>query len=349
MKDWAVSHLVCPTCKGAVAAVVTGRDPRGQVQSGVLECVHPRCGATYPIVDGIPRMLDTRRGPPSELTRRVMRNFGFEWKEYARFGWDDPDYDIEREQRVFHLKAQMAPADLADRLVLDAGCGNGRYCHWAAAYGGRVIGVDVSDAVEPAARNTADLPNVQIVQADLFNLPFADHTFDAVFSIGVLMQTGDARRAFASLARVLRPGGSLAIHVYGRGNVFYEVIDRVLRMWTTRMSLDALQRFTARAYRVRGWLQRLGAIGIVGKMIRLDAHPHCIFDWYAAPVATHHTYAEVKTWFEQYGLAVIKTRETPSLPWVRRMREALFGGPGTVSVLGRASGSGPEPEVVLPQ
>jgi SAM-dependent methyltransferase len=279
-------------------------------------------------------MLDSKRDPPSKLTQHVMRNFGFEWKEYARFGWDDPDYDIGREQRVFHLKSQLTPDDLEGRLVLDAGCGNGRYAHWAAKCGGRVIGVDVSEAVEPAAQNTADLPNVQIVQADLFNLPFAEGTFDAVFSIGVLMQTGDARRAFRSLVRVLRPDGNLAVHVYGKGNVFYEAIDRVLRMWTTRMSLASLQRFTARAYRLRGGLLRVGLIRIVGKIVRLDAHPHCIFDWYAAPVATHHSYSEVKGWFAENGLEVKRTRETP-LSWAGRARQALLGGPGTVSVLGR--------------
>ena len=321
--------------------IVSARDHRGEVQSGVLTCGHPPCGATYPIVAGIPKMLDTKREPPSKLTQHVMRNFGFEWNQYARFGWDDPDYDIEREQRVFHLKSQLAPEDLVDRLVLDAGCGNGRYSHWAAKCGGRVIGVDVSEAVEPAARNTADLPNVQIVQADLFNLPFADGTFDAVFSIGVLMQTGDARRAFRSLVSVLGPDGNLAVHVYGKGNAFYEAIDRVLRMWTTRMSLDSLQRFTARAYRLRGWLQRLGLIGIVGKLVRLDSHPHCIFDWYAAPVASHHTYPEVKRWFAECGLEVQRTRETP-LSWPRRARQALVGGPGTVSVLGRSVPAPPQ-------
>lgn len=269
-----------------------------------------------------------------DLTRRIRRNFGFEWTAYARFGWDDPDYTIERERPVFHLKSMFSPEDLAGTLVLDAGCGNGRYAYWAARCGARVIGLDLSDAARVAAANTREVPQIRIVQGDIFNPPFAAGTFDAVFSIGSLMCTGDAPRAFASLARVLKPGGQISVHVYGKGNVLYEAVNRVIRARTTRMSVEELQRFTARAYRARRWLQRLGLIQAVGKVVRLDSHPHCIFDWYAAPAATHHTYREVERWFREAGIEIVATREVAASR-LARLRHALIGGPGTVTVRGR--------------
>jgi SAM-dependent methyltransferase len=323
VRDWAAAVLRCPACKSAV-------EPSGPAS---LRCTQPSCAASYPIVNGIPRML----AGVTDLTRHIQRNFGFEWTEYARFGWDDPRYGIAGEQRVFHHKSLLAAEDLKGRLVLDAGCGNGRYTHWAASYGGRVIGVDVSDAVEAAATNTADLPNVQIVQADIFNLPFAADTFDVAFAIGTLMCTGDAPRAFASVRRTIKAGGALSIHVYGKGNVFYEGVDRLMRMWTTRMSVPALRRFTDRAYRLRGRLQALGVMGGVGKIVRLDSHPHCIFDWYAAPAASHHTYAEVKRWFAESGVAIVASHDEGPRPWPARARQALIGGPTTVTVRGRAA------------
>ena len=324
MKDWAVPHLRCPACRAAVEAV-----------GDHLTCRNTACATRHPVIDGVPVLLT---GQPDALTQRIQRNFGFEWTAYARFGWDDPEYTIEREREVFHLKSMMTANDLTGRLVLDAGCGNGRYTHWAAAHGARVIAIDVSDAVRAAAANTRDLPNVQVVQADLFNLPFAGATFDVIFSIGTLMCTGDARKAFAGLAGALKPGGLISIHLYGKGNVFYECVDRVIRQRTTRMALPELQRFTARAYRVRGWLHRLGLINSVGKIVRLDSHPHCVFDWYAAPAATHHTYAEVKEWFAERGLDVETTREQ-TLSRLGRMRRSLVGGPGTVTIRGRARAS----------
>lgn len=338
MKAWALGVLRCPSCRDAVVLAEAQYDAAGDIISGFLAC--GACAARYPIVNGVPRLLAPRGAAaevPAALSDRISRNFGFEWAEYARFGWDDPHYNHQLEQRVFEHKSLMTAADLDGRLVLDAGCGNGRYSYWAAKYGARVIAVDLSDGVDVAAANLAAFPNVQVVQADIFNLPFAGRTFDAVFSIGVLMCTGNAREAFASLARVVRPGGACSIHVYGKGNVFYEAVDPVLRACTSRMSIGGLQRFTAAAFRARGVLQRLRLIKVIGKVIRLDAHPHCIFDWYGAPAASHHTYAEVRQWFAAANLEVVRTHQPPPRPWAARVVQAFTRGPQTVSIRGRAT------------
>jgi SAM-dependent methyltransferase len=73
---------------------------------------------------------------------------------------------------VFLAKTGFGPADLAGRLVLDAGCGSGRYAAVAASLGPQVAAVDVTMAVERARETCAPLPDVQVVQADLLRLPF---------------------------------------------------------------------------------------------------------------------------------------------------------------------------------
>src|SRR5262249_51781033 len=77
-----------------------------------------------------------------------------------------------------------------------------------------VVGVDLSAAVEAAAANLADRPNAWILQADIGALPFARESFDAIFSIGVLHHTPDARAHFARLIELLKPGGDIAIWLY---------------------------------------------------------------------------------------------------------------------------------------
>ena len=98
------------------------------------------------------------------------------------------------------------------RLVLDAGCGGGRYARLAGSHGAKLIGVDLSSAVVNAARLCAGLAGVAILQADLLDLPLADQAFDVVYSIGVLHHTPNPRRAFAEIARKVKPGGRLAAH-----------------------------------------------------------------------------------------------------------------------------------------
>lgn len=366
MKDWAIGLLRCPACGAALEALGFDTDSRGQMASGVLRCRGAECAAWYPVVRGIPRMLppDLRqeltaafvrehrsaleaRGVPAGiaagpnqdplggLKRHTIRNFGFEWIEYARFGWDDPVYNIASEEALFRRKALLEPEEVRGKLVLDAGCGNGRYSHWAAQYGARVLGVDLGDGVESAAANTRDLAEVQIVQGDIFRLPFAPATFDAIFSIGVLMHTGNARRATAALALLVRPGGTLTVHLYGKGNPIYEAVDWSLRQWTTRLSIERLQRVTSRFFQVRRVLERARLDGLANRFVRIGPHPHIIFDWYAAPIATHHTYPEVLAWFDQMRVPVILTNAERPLTPARRSLQLLAGSPGVVTVKGK--------------
>ena len=58
---------------------------------------------------------------------------------------------------------------------------------------------------------------------------------------------------------------------------------------------------------------------VVQWFVRIDPHPHCIFDWYSAPIATHHTYSEAKSWFKEFNLRVIASNETTNPTFYRRM------------------------------
>jgi len=277
--------------------------------------------------------------PTGAVRAMIAERFGFEWTEFSRFGWDDPRYGLDREESVFRAKALLRPEDLDGRIVLDAGCGNGRYAHWATRYGGRVMAVDLGGAVDAAARNLGGERGVQVVEADIFDLPFAPDTFDVVFSIGVLMHTGDTRRAAACLVRTARPGGSVCLHVYGRGNRIYEAVDGVLRSRTTRLPPARMMRLAAGMYRLRRGLDRVGLGDQVGRFVRLDPHPACIFDWYAAPVASHHTYPQVEGWLRDLGVSVVATarRPVPSRSRVGGLVHALARRPETVTIRGVVS------------
>ncbi len=108
--------------------------------------------------------------------------------------------------------------DLRPRdLVLDLACGHGRHALALAGSVRTIVGLDRSrpylERADAAAR--ADAPRPRFVQADLRALPFADGTFDAVYSwYASLFMWDDAENAAAlgGLARVLRPGGRAVVH-----------------------------------------------------------------------------------------------------------------------------------------
>jgi len=99
--------------------------------------------------------------------------------------------------------------------VLDAGCGPGTITLGLAraVRPGRVTGVDLDDAQSAAAREEAEREGLKIDfrKASIYELPFEDESFDAVFSHAVLTHLSDPAAALIELRRVLKPGGLIGL------------------------------------------------------------------------------------------------------------------------------------------
>jgi len=133
-----------------------------------------------------------------------------------------------------HRLAPMPPG----ATVVDIGCGAGMDLLLAAEAvgpGGRVIGVDMTNAMAQRARTGAraiGLDNVEVRLGDALSLPVDAESVDFVISNGVLNLTPDKQQAFGEVFRILKPGGQFLYGDIVVANELSESIRRDIDLWT---------------------------------------------------------------------------------------------------------------------
>ena len=220
--------LVCPECLAEFTPLPAEHRSDGDIWRGRLEC--RGCGRNYPIESGIPRFVERHSADAS---------FGYQWNVFRREQLDSLNGTTSSARRL-HTESGWTAENLDGTWVLDVGCGAGRFLEVVARYRCEVVGVDASRAIDAAAITATGKRNVHLVQADVYRLPFRSGAFDACYCIGVAQHTPDPLRALASLPRVMKPGGRIAITVYERKPWTRLNGKYLLRPLTRRLSKRAL-------------------------------------------------------------------------------------------------------------
>jgi SAM-dependent methyltransferase len=197
---------------------------------------------------------DTQRGTGED----VRRSFSEEWQEYSAIL---PEHDAEF-QAYFDL---VDLADLRNSLVVDLGCGSGRWSAKLAPHVGTITLVDFSDAIFVARDNLSDAPNAVFFRGDVTNLPFADDSVDFLFSLGVLHHLD---RPCLPVARdLMRLGPRGLFYLYYALDNRPDYYRRLLAMVTaSRRSLGRIE-----SERARRRISRALAWGVYRPMVGLGA------------------------------------------------------------------------------
>jgi SAM-dependent methyltransferase len=255
-------------CVGGV-----GRYER-DIREGFLRCTG--CPLLYPVIAGVPRLIRNaydeyrefywrHRGiigglegmeemlrrlgavDPSAFDRRSNESFGRQWQEYQ---YEDRTWfkdDLALRKGEFLASMDLDEAALQGRLLLDAGCGNGKLTASVATYGAEMVGMDLSRSVERAAANAErsageHAPFVHFVQGNILDPPFAPETFDHIHTSGVLHHTPDTWRAFRSFLALGRPGAHVYVQLYRVREPWIGIPNRMIRAVTSRLPVEVTWR-----------------------------------------------------------------------------------------------------------
>jgi len=176
----------------------------------------------YPVVNGVPRLVSGSG---------YSKNFGFQWNKFSNTQLDSSS-GLSISKKRFYDSTGWEDEKLHDKIVLDIGCGSGRFTEIALKSGAKVIAIDYSEAVDACNKNLGSHPNLLVLQADIYALPFDKNAFDYVFCLGVIQHTPNIYKSLCKIVEVLKKRGKLCVDFYERSWKSYFWIKYWIRPFT---------------------------------------------------------------------------------------------------------------------
>jgi arsenite methyltransferase len=286
-------------------------------------------GRRYPIVDGIPRFVESR----DRAQAQTATSFGYKWTRQPAWGSRSEGENVvwDMWRGMFGFDRERLRDVMQDQVVLDAGCGSGVALRQFAEWPRAVAAVDISEAVDACKQQLDGLGSITFVQADLNAMPFADESFDVVWSSGVLHHTPDTFSALRSVTRHARVGGRVVFYVYVRKGPIREFVDDYLRKeisdlapeeaWRRMESLTKLGRSLAQISQPLVIEDDVPELGIKAgthhlqrfvyydlfkcfwnEALSFDENVNVNFDWYHPKYAHRQTPEQVRQWLGDLAL-----------------------------------------------
>jgi SAM-dependent methyltransferase len=271
------SILCCPRCGGELAAAGES-----------IACTG--CEAPFPVEHGIPLLFAPNEwNAESKDVTDEVRAF-YEETPFPNYDDFDSIASLTRKARE-GLFARVLDEQVPPGVrVIECGCGTGQLSNFLGVANRTVFGTDLclnSLKLGEEFREKNGIDGVRFLQMNLFRPAFKPQSFDLVISNGVLHHTSDPKRACASIARLVRPGGYLLVGLYHR----YGRLITDLRRLLFRLSGDRFRFLDPNLRRDRASRAKQNA---------------WFADQYKHPHESKHTIGEVLRWLDEIDFRFVK-------------------------------------------
>jgi SAM-dependent methyltransferase len=189
----------------------------------------------------LPELARAQKGK-RDCQDKTRRSFGAQWELHDN-SKVETTWGVTVEERIDVVLHELdwRPDDLEDKVILDAGCGNGTLSAALAERGATVVALDLSESVFRAELRLTH-PRLHFVQGNLFFPPFRAQVFDAIYSCGVFHHTPDTRRCFDALVRTLKQDMASRYFVWlyaKRSRLFNATVEHAMKI-TRRLPSNVL-------------------------------------------------------------------------------------------------------------
>jgi len=192
------------------------------------------------VVNGIPRFADVDN---------YSESFGFQWNRFAA-----TQLHPHSSERLWR-ETGWTPAELDGLDILEVGSGAGRFSRVILEQtNANLYSVDYSTAVDANLRNNGAIApdRFHLYQASIYDMPFADGSFDKVMCLGVLQHTPDFEASVRALVAKAKPGGEIVVDFYPIRGWWTKIHAKyLLRPFAKRLHHDRLLKLIERN---AGWM-----------------------------------------------------------------------------------------------
>ncbi len=168
----------------------------------------------------------------------------YDWAGEIQAEEGSPEFFMQSDRRAIEAHRPFAHPDfpkeaayarlidwnrVRNQRVLEIGCGMGLHASLFAKAGASITTMDLTRRAAQLARRrfTRDNLPAHVIQSDGEKLPFPDHTFDRVWSWGVIHHSANTEQIVREILRVLKPGGLFQAMVYHQTSVRYWLIGGI--------------------------------------------------------------------------------------------------------------------------
>ena len=320
-----VELLRCPVTRSRLT-IVTIKEAKKELDGQIVDIIaegilYADKDWFYPVINGVPRLMvesiidyegflcknisnfkELKRNIFSKYADlinlvykknyRTKQSFTQEWALFNPEKDKTWNADEQKMLERFFTETSETKSSLQNKIVFDAGCGNGLLNSLLAKNEITNIAMDFSNSIE-GAYNKNKFSRVHFIQGDIQYPPLLFNYFDVVHCSGVLIHTNNTELSFSCIEPLVKSTGKLSVWLYHHRNYFTHKLFNEIRKITCRWPLKMqyyIYRFTI--FPISYVIKRIKGNQQNSREMMID-----ILDWFTPEFRWEHSHDEVAAWF----------------------------------------------------